>query len=154
MGTIAPESDLFIYLSIEGLYSHRVTSAIFTSSNLTQVTYNSKHLDYLEYNTKHAHYRTNVKHINIIQVSPFGIALVKNKMANKVRRCWYHCPFPSGVSIRIRFFFNIKKRIVRVSYCLRSFIGGVAYVTVFNSSATWAFRFRGYKCMLVISVFP
>ena len=32
-----------------------------------------------------------------------------------------------------------------------SSIGGVAYVTVFNSSAT--FRW-GYKCMLVIFLFP
>ena len=34
--------------------------------------------------------------------------------------------------------------------------GGVAYVTVFNSSATWAatFRLRGYKYMLVVFVFP
>ena len=42
------------------------------------------------------------------------------------------------------------------SFFLRSFIGGVAYVTVFNSLATWAatFRLRGYKCMLVIVVFP
>ena len=43
------------------------------------------------------------------------------------------------------------------SFFLRSFIGGVAYVTVFNSPATWAATFqalRGYKCMLVIFVFP
>ena len=35
-------------------------------------------------------------------------------------------------------------------------LGGVAYVTIFNSSATWAttFHLRGYKCMLVIFVFP
>ena len=42
-------------------------------------------------------------------------------------------------------------------FFLRSSIGGVvAYVTGFNSSATWAatFRLRGYKCMLVIFVFP
>ena len=41
-------------------------------------------------------------------------------------------------------------------FFLRSSIGGVAYVTVSNSSATWAatFRLRGYKCMLVIFVFP
>ena len=40
-------------------------------------------------------------------------------------------------------------------FFLRSSIGGVAYVTVFNLSATWAaaFRLRGYKCMLVIVVF-
>ena len=39
---------------------------------------------------------------------------------------------------------------------LRSSIGGVVYVTIFNSSAIWAatFRLRGYKCMLVIFVFP
>ena len=38
-------------------------------------------------------------------------------------------------------------------FSLRSSIGGVAYVTVFNSSATWAatiFHLWGYKCMLVI----
>ena len=42
------------------------------------------------------------------------------------------------------------------SFFLRSSIGGVAYVTVFNSSATWAatFHLRGYKCMLAIFVFP
>ena len=36
-----------------------------------------------------------------------------------------------------------------------SSIGGLAYVTVFNSSATWAgtLRLRGYKCMLVIFMF-
>ena len=43
-------------------------------------------------------------------------------------------------------------------FLLRSSIGGegIAYGTVFNSSATWAdaFRLRGYKCMLVIFVFP
>ena len=41
-------------------------------------------------------------------------------------------------------------------FFLRSSIGGVAYVAVFNSSATWAatFRLRGYKCMLAIVVFP
>ena len=48
----------------------------------------------VDYNTKHAHY-TNVKHNP--KGSPFGIALVK--MANKVRRCWYHWPFQSGISI-------------------------------------------------------
>ena len=39
---------------------------------------------------------------------------------------------------------------------LRSSIGSVEYVTVLNFSATWAatFRLRGYKCMLVIFVFP
>ena len=39
---------------------------------------------------------------------------------------------------------------------LRSSTGGVAYLTVFNSSATCAstFRLQGYKCMLVIFVFP
>ena len=44
-------------LFIEGLQPsqpHRVTSGLFTKSNLTQV----------EYNTKHAHFK-NVKHINI-----------------------------------------------------------------------------------------
>ena len=41
-------------------------------------------------------------------------------------------------------------------FFLRSSIGGVAYVTIFNSSATWAATFHlwGYKCMLVIFVFP
>ena len=40
-------------------------------------------------------------------------------------------------------------------FFLHSSIGGVAYVTLVNSSATWAatFRLRGYKCMLVIFVF-
>ena len=34
-------------------------------------------------------------------------------------------------------------------FFLRSSIGGVAYVTVFNSSVTWpaTFRLRGYKCI-------
>ena len=45
-----------------------------------------------------------------------------------------------------------------VSLYVRSSIGGVAYVTVFNSSATWAATFRlqgyNYKCMLVIFAFP
>ena len=38
---------------------------------------------------KHKAYKQNPK------VSPFGIALIKN--GNKVRRCWYHWPFRSGV---------------------------------------------------------
>ena len=69
---------------------HRGSSGLFTSSNLAQV----------EYNTKHAHY-IHVKHTNIIRIKlfPSGIALVKKKKANKVRRCWYHSPFRSGVSI-------------------------------------------------------
>ena len=49
----------FNYLFIEGLepsQPHRVTSGLFTNSNLAQV----------EYNTKHAHY-INVKHTNIIR---------------------------------------------------------------------------------------
>ena len=39
---------------------------------------------------------------------------------------------------------------------LRSSMGGVAYATVFNISATWAatFRLREYKCMLDTSVCP
>ena len=43
-----------------------------------------------------------------------------------------------------------------LSFFLRSSIGGVAYVTIYNSSATWAATIRlwGYKCMLVIFVFP
>ena len=34
------------------------------------------------------------------------------------------------------------------TFFLRSSVGGVAYVTVFNSSDTWAatFRLREYKC--------
>ena len=46
--------------------------------------------------------------------------------------------------------------LISFSFLLRSSIGGLAYVTVFNSSATWAttFRLREYKCMLVIFVFP
>ena len=41
-------------------------------------------------------------------------------------------------------------------FFLRSSVRGVAYVTVFNSSATRAatFRLQGYKCMLVIFVLP
>ena len=41
-------------------------------------------------------------------------------------------------------------------FIFRSCIGGVAYVAVFNSSATWAatFRLRGYKRMLVIFALP
>ena len=64
----------FIYLFIEGFkphQPHRVTSWLFTKSNLTQI----------EYNTKHAHF-TNLKHIYIYKhnpkVSPFGNALIKN----------------------------------------------------------------------------
>ena len=46
--------------------------------------------------------------------------------------------------------------IFRSDIFLRSSIGGLAYVTVFNSSVTWAATFHlwGYKCMLVIFVFP
>ena len=41
-------------------------------------------------------------------------------------------------------------------FFLHSSIGGVAYVTVLYSPATWAatFRLRGYKYMLAIFVFP
>ena len=41
-------------------------------------------------------------------------------------------------------------------FFLHSSIVGVAYVTIFNSSTTWAatFHLQGYKCMLVIFVFP
>ena len=48
-----------------------------------------------------------------------------------------------------------KNIIMTVFFFLRSSLGGVAYVTIFNSSATWAatFYLRGYKCMLVIFVF-
>ena len=46
---------------------HRVTSGLFTRSNLILV----------EYNTKHAH-NTNVTYKHNPKVSPFGIALVKN----------------------------------------------------------------------------
>ena len=54
--------------------------------------------DNLAYNIKHAHY-TNVKHIiNIIQKLALWYCSLK-KMANKVRRCWYHWLFRSGVSI-------------------------------------------------------
>ena len=43
-----------------------------------------------------------------------------------------------------------------LSFFVRYSIGGVVYVTVFNSSATWAdtFHLRGYKCMPVIFRFP
>ena len=46
--------------------------------------------------------------------------------------------------------------IVLFSVFLHSSIGWVAYVTVFNSSATWAATFHlwGYKCMLDIFMFP
>ena len=58
--------------------------------------------------------------------------------------------------------FSACKRINRnngctfISLSLRSSIGGVAYVIVFNFSATRAatFRLRGFKCMLVIFVLP
>ena len=41
-------------------------------------------------------------------------------------------------------------------FFLRSSIGGVDNLTIFNSSATWAVTFglQGYKCMLVMFVFP
>ena len=68
--------NLFIYLLNLKSYKydyprqpHRVTSGLFTKSNLTQV----------EHNTKHAHFtslRKTYKHNP--KVSPFGIALVKN----------------------------------------------------------------------------
>ena len=53
----------------------------------------------------------------------------------------------NDATLRIFFFFFF-------FFCLPP-IGGVAYVTVFNSSASWAatFNLRGYKCMLVIFVF-
>ena len=64
---------LLIYLSIEGLWPsqpHRVTSGLFTKSNLARV----------EYNTKHAHY-ISVKHTHIFRKLVFsvGIALVEDK---------------------------------------------------------------------------
>ena len=52
------------------------------------------------------------------------------------------------------FFYNYYYIIIFFSFffLLRYSIEGVAYVTVFNSSGTWAatFRLRGYKCVLVI----
>ena len=59
-------------------------TALFTKWNLTQV----------EYNTKHAHF-TNV--------SPFGIALIKN--GNKVRRSWYQTVSVWRFNTRFFFFF-------------------------------------------------
>ena len=62
---------LLLFYFFEGLGSPlRVTSGLFTSSNLTQV----------EYNTKHAHYTQtlNVKHKHNPKVSPFGIALIRD----------------------------------------------------------------------------
>ena len=47
---------LCIYLRLIAQSAHRVTSGIFTSSNLTQVKYNTTHAQYI-----------NVKHTNIIQ---------------------------------------------------------------------------------------
>ena len=49
-----------------------------------------------------------------------------------------------------------EKRCGFFAFFLRSSIGGVAYVTVLNSPATWTatFRLRAYKCMLVIFVLP
>ena len=98
--------DLFIYLVTEGSQPsqlHRVTSGLFTSSNLTEVEYNTLHQrnqtpdlqhghknaeeeeeeeEEEEYNTKHAHYYTNVKHNP--KMSPFGIAIVKKKRQIKL----------------------------------------------------------------------
>ena len=65
--------ERIIYHSFnEGLQArqpHRVTSGLFTSSNLTQV----------EYNTKHEHYIYKCKtYKHNLKVSPFSIALIKN----------------------------------------------------------------------------
>ena len=66
---------VLIYLFLEGSVNqpHRVTSGLFTKSNLIVIP--------VEYNTKHADY-TNVKHNNTLhnpKVSPFGNAIVKKK---------------------------------------------------------------------------
>ena len=72
---------------------------------------------------------------------------------DRTHRLWIRILFPDRRSITTElrpppwfFFFFLRSSIRR----------GIAYVTVFNSSATWAatFRHRGYKCMLVIFVFP
>ena len=71
-----------LLLFIEGLQpsqQHRLTSGLFTTSNLADV----------EYNTKHAHF-TKVKHININRKLVPSVLLSQNLMANTVRRCWYH----------------------------------------------------------------
>ena len=81
----------FIYLFIEGVcpsQPHRVTSGLFTRSNPAQVV--------IQYKTCTVYKRKTYKHNP--KVSPFGIALV-NKMANKVRRCWYHYRFGWRFSI-------------------------------------------------------
>ena len=81
---------LFIYLFIEGLWPsqpHRVTSGLFTSSNLTH---------WIQYKTCTLY--SKVKHINIIyKVSPFGIALIKKWLIKLGAAGTIDWPFWSGV---------------------------------------------------------
>ena len=76
------QKDSLFILFIYGRLSQpqRVTTGLFTKSNLAKV----------ENNTKHAHF-TNVKH-NIIRKLVPSVLLSLKKKANKVRRCWYQLP--------------------------------------------------------------
>ena len=79
----------------------------------------------VQYKTCTLHKRKIYKHH--LKVSPFGIALVK--MADKVRRCWYHWWFRSGVSIPDLFFERMDKntRKLKTPYkCIKA-----------NTSAIW-----------------
>ena len=64
--------------------------------SLSQITHKSN-LTEVEYHAKHARF-TNIKHTNIIR-KLVPSELLSQKMANKVRRCWYHWPFWFGISI-------------------------------------------------------
>ena len=76
-------SYLLFTEGLEPRQLHRVTSGLFTSWNLTEVTWYKKNLRYM-----YTH-RTYVKYINIIRKLVPSILLL-SKIANKVRRCWYH----------------------------------------------------------------
>ena len=81
------QNGLFVYWT-EALYIYIIYIIIYSPANRTVSPQ-----DFYKTCTLHKHktYKHNPK------LSPFGIALIKS--GNKVRRCWYHWPFRSGVSI-------------------------------------------------------
>ena len=83
---------LFIYLLIEGLYSPINRTVSPQGFPQVQISQKLKTLQNMHIIYERKTYKQKSK------VSPFGIPLVK-KMANKVRRCWYHLPFWSSVSM-------------------------------------------------------
>ena len=90
--------SIFIYLFTEGLYIAQSTA----QGQLRAFHKFQFCTSWIPYKTCTLH-----KHTNIIQ-NLVPLVLILSKMANTVRRCWYHWPFRSGVSIP-----ELKKRYTR-----------------------------------------